>query len=120
MKNVLFTTFIFSLLFTACSKKESINSEAVQDIKPHYDTVAVDSFSNGAVSVDIARQIRMSSKQYKDSVKEVLRVQTEEKRIKQELEKENKKKVEEEKKKAGPDKKEKTEQSQPSNGTKAE
>jgi hypothetical protein len=48
---------------------------AEQDLKIHYDTTAVDSFSNGAVSVDIARKIRMSSPQYLDSVKQAKKLQ---------------------------------------------
>jgi regulator of replication initiation timing len=40
----------------------------------------------------------MSSQKYQDSVKEALRLQEEEKKLKEELEKENKKKAEDEKK----------------------
>ncbi|QIY91809.1 hypothetical protein [Chryseobacterium gallinarum] len=96
MKNLLSAAFIFGILFTACSKKESPGFGAEQDIKVHYDTTAIDSFSNGAVSVDVARKIRMSSPQYLDSVKQVQKRLEEEKK----LQEENKKKVEEEKKKA--------------------
>ncbi|RLJ31441.1 hypothetical protein CLU97_0859 [Chryseobacterium sp. 7] len=107
MKNLLSAIFIFILLFTACSKKESPGFGAEPEIRMKYDTTAVDSFSTGAVSVDIARKIRMSSPQYLDSVKEAKKLQEEENKIKAELEKENKTKQEEEKKKAEAEKKQK-------------
>ncbi|ATN07116.1 hypothetical protein EGY07_21280 [Chryseobacterium indologenes] len=107
MKNLLFAVFIFSVLFTACSKKESSGFAAEPEVKTHYDTTAIDSFSNGAVSVDIARKIRMSSPKYLDSVKQAKKAQEEEKKLKDELDKENKKKLEEEKKKAESEKKQK-------------
>ncbi|MBB4807352.1 regulator of replication initiation timing [Chryseobacterium defluvii] len=114
MKNGLFGGFIFSfLLMTACSKKETANADIVQDLKAHYDTAAIDSFSAGATSIDVVRQIRMSSQKYQDSLKEAARLEQEEKRIKEELEKENKKKQEEEKKK--PEEKKTTESSTPDN-----
>jgi hypothetical protein len=99
MKNLFFIAIIFSIFFISCSKREPIHVEADQDMKMHYDTTAIDSFSTGATSVDIVRQIRMSSQKYQDSLKEALKLEKEEKRIKEELEKENKKKLEEEKKK---------------------
>ncbi|WP_077413167.1 hypothetical protein [Chryseobacterium sp. JV274] len=111
MKNILSVIFIFTILLTACSKKESLGFAAEQDVKRNYDTIAVDSFSSGAVSVDIARKIRMSSPQYLDSVKQAKKLQEEESKLKAELEKENKAKQEEEKKKksvetpSGPDSK---------------
>lgn len=97
MKNVIFVTAILSVSIIACSKREPVSDNA-QELKQHYDTTAIDSFSPGATSVDIARQIRMSSQKYQDSLKEVLKLQQEEKRIQEELEKENKKKAEAEKK----------------------
>ncbi|MBK1894840.1 hypothetical protein [Chryseobacterium paridis] len=109
MKNLFFVAAIFSILFTSCSKKEPAHAEEDMDMKVHYDTIAIDSFSNGATSVDIVRQIRMSSQKYQDSLKEAIKIQKEEKRIKEELEKENKKKQEEEKKKKEKEDKEKTE-----------
>lgn len=98
MKNLFFVAAFFSILFTSCSKREPVQSDTDQDVKVQYDTTAIDSFSKGAISVDIARKIRMSSQKYQDSLKEALKLQKEEKRIKDELEKENKKKQEEEKK----------------------
>lgn len=120
MKNLLSAIFIFTLLFTACSKKESSGFGAEQDVKIHYDTVAVDSFSNGAVTVDIARKIKMSSPQYLDSIKQAKKALEEEKKIKAELEKENKKKEEEDKKKADAEKKKKPAEASPSTDTKTE
>ncbi|MGG7552121.1 hypothetical protein ACQ7CX_16035 [Chryseobacterium arthrosphaerae] len=107
MKNLLSAFFVFMILFIACSKKESPGFGAEQEVKMHYDTMAVDSFSNGAVSVDIARKIRMSSPQYLDSVKQAKKIEEEEKKLKAELEKENKAKLEEEKKKTEAEKKQK-------------
>lgn len=108
MKNILSAIFIFSILFTACSKKESPGFAAEQEVRMKYDTAAIDSFSTGAVSVDVARKIRMSSPQYLDSVKQAKKLQEEENKLKAELEKENKAKQEEEKKKAEAEKKQKT------------
>ncbi|UTX47250.1 hypothetical protein [Chryseobacterium sp. MA9] len=107
MKNILPAIFIFIIFLTACSKKESPGFAAEQEVKRNYDTVAVDSFSTGAVSVDIARKIRMSSPQYLDSVKQAKKLQEEENKLKAELEKENKAKQEEEKKKTEAEKKQK-------------
>jgi len=107
MKNLLSEFFVFMILFIACSKKESPGFGAEQEVKMHYDTMAVDSFSNGAVSVDIARKIRMSSPEYLDSVKQAKKIEEEEKKLKAELEKENKAKLEEEKKKTEAEKKQK-------------
>ncbi|WP_160139026.1 hypothetical protein [Chryseobacterium sp. c4a] len=120
MKNLLFAIFVFTLLCTACSKKDSPGFLAEQDVKIHYDTVAVDSFSNGAVTVDIARKIKMSSPQYLDSVKQAKKALEEEKKLKAELEKENKAKAEEEKKKADAEKKKKTAETPSSTETKTE
>ncbi|MFL9833951.1 hypothetical protein [Chryseobacterium terrae] len=102
MKNVIFACSILSLLMVACSKREPV-VDNVQEIKLKYDTTAIDSFSPGATSIDIVRQIRMSSQKYQDSLKEALKLQQEEKRITEELEKENKKKAEAEKKLKAPE-----------------
>ncbi|MDN3695665.1 hypothetical protein QWZ06_27270 [Chryseobacterium tructae] len=120
MKNLLSAIFVLILLFTACSKKDSPGFAAEQEMRMHYDTVAVDSFSNGAVTVDIARKIKMSSPQYLDSVKQAKKALEEEKKIKAELEKENKTKAEEEKKKADAEKKKKAAEAPPSTETKTE
>ncbi|WP_292010927.1 hypothetical protein [Chryseobacterium sp.] len=98
MKNILFAGLVSLLLILgACSKRKAVNMEE-PIVTLNYDTTAIDSFSPGAVSVDIARKIRESSPQYKDSVKQALKLQQEEKKLREELEKESKKKQEEEKK----------------------
>ena len=86
MKNFCFLLLLISIV--SCSKKKSQNtdSESVY-IEPKYDTIAIDSFSNGAVSVDIAQKIRTSSVKYQDSLKQVLLLQQEEKKIKEAQEK---------------------------------
>ncbi|WP_407403880.1 hypothetical protein [Chryseobacterium sp.] len=79
--------------FLACSKQEPVNFVAKDDTRATYDTTAIDSFSNGAISVDIARKIRMSSQVYQDSLLEVLKVEKEMARLKvEELEKNKKNK----------------------------
>lgn len=108
MKNLLSAVFIISLMLMACSKRETPGFGAEREVKMQYDTVAVDSFSAGATSVDIVRQIRMSSQNYQDSIKNAVKLQKEEEKLKKELETENKKKLEEEKKKTEAEKKQKT------------
>lgn len=98
MKKVLATGCISFVFLIACSKHEPADTDQAHAIQPHYDTTAIDSFSAGATSIDIVRQIRMSSQKYQDSVKEAIKLEQEEKRIEAELEKEDKKKQEEEKK----------------------
>ncbi|WP_144281325.1 hypothetical protein [Chryseobacterium echinoideorum] len=98
MKRIIFGLLFLGLLFIACSKNKPVAESSAEVLQPHYDTTAIDSFSEGAISVDVARQIRMTSQKYQDSLKEVLKIQQEEKRIKEELDKENKKKTEEENK----------------------
>ncbi len=120
MKNLLSAIFIFIILFTACSKKESPGFGAEQEVKVRYDTTAIDSFSTGAVSVDIARKIRMSSPQYIDSVKQAKKLLEEENKLKAELEKENKAKQEEEKKKVEAEKKQKASETSSAQDTKAQ
>jgi hypothetical protein len=98
MKNLFFAAFVFSAVALSCSKKEPADLYPADSPKADYDTTAIDSFSNGATSIDVAREIRRSSQKYQDSVKEALKLQEQEKKLKEELDKENKKKVEEEKK----------------------
>jgi hypothetical protein len=99
MKNLVLTVFVFSIVLTACSKKETAGFAVQEDVKVQYDTVAIDSFSNGAASMDVVRRIKMSSQAYQDSLKEAKKLQDQEKKLKEELEKDNKKKLEEENKK---------------------
>lgn len=100
MKNFLFVSICFLILTVSCSEKpETAGLNTVDESKVTYDTTAIDSFSPGATSVDVVRQIRMSSQRYQDSLKAAVKLQEQEKKISEELEKENKKKSEEEKKK---------------------
>ncbi|SDI49569.1 hypothetical protein SAMN05421846_108159 [Chryseobacterium taeanense] len=112
MKNLFFVFFVFTIAAVSCSKKEPQDFYPEENPKANYDTTAVDSFSSGATSVDVVRQIRMSSKKYRDSLKEVLKLQEQEKKIQQELEKENKIKAE--------DKKQNTAETTPKAGEKTE
>jgi hypothetical protein len=94
MKNV----FVFSLLLLiiSCGKKEDDKEVMVQEnsaIAP-YDTIAIDSFSTGAISANIALQIKISSQQYKDSLKDVLKkIEAEKLLKKEELEKDKATKI---------------------------
>lgn len=110
MKNI-FSAILLILIFSACSNKEPVSVDNSQDLKPDYDTTAIDSFSAGATSEAVIMKIKMSSQKYQDSIKEALKLKAEEKRITEELEKENKKKQEEEKKKANEEKQNKASES---------
>lgn len=92
------------VFFISCSKKKSennLNEETYVEIP--YDTMAIDSFSTGAISVDVAEQIRKSSVAYQDSIRkarisaEIAKKDLEEKQKMEKLEKE---KLDKEKKKA--------------------
>lgn len=101
MKN--FIAFSFFLLMISCGKKEVEKEVFIQEnskITP-YDTIAVDSFSTGAISVDVARKIMISSIAYQDSLKEVHKKMEAEKLLQKEKEEQGKatKKVEEDQKK---------------------
>ena len=94
MKNV----FVFSLLLLiiSCGQKETDKEVLVQEnsaIAP-YDTTAIDSFSTGATSANIALQIKISSRQYQDSLKDVLKkIEAEKLLKKEELEKDKATKI---------------------------
>ena len=94
MKNV----FVFSLLLLiiSCGQKETDKEFLVQEnsaIAP-YDTTAIDSFSTGATSANIALQIKISSQQYQDSLKDVLKkIEAEKLLKKEELEKDKATKI---------------------------
>jgi len=91
MKKILGILMIFAII--SCEKKAVVEDGfSKESIAPKYDTLAVDSFSTGATSVDVARKIRISSQKYQDSLKEI-RVNFEKEKIL--------KKSEEEKLKAG-------------------
>lgn len=90
--------FVFSLLLLiiSCGQKETDKEVLVQEnsaIAP-YDTTAIDSFSTGATSVNIALQIKISSQQYQDSLKDVLKkIEAEKLLKKEELEKDKATKI---------------------------
>lgn len=115
MKNAFVILSIF--FFFSCGKKDKnvdlIANEA--NTTPPYDTIAIDSFSAGATSVDVARKIRMSSIKYQDSLKENLKKLEVEKLAKKELEDKAKadKKLEDEKKKLEKEKKKETKPEEP-------
>lgn len=89
-------------LFSCSQKKSEDNLNEENYVEIAYDTTAIDSFSTGAISVDVAEQIRKSSVAYQDSIRkakiaaEIAKKDLEEK---QELEKLEKEKLEKEKKK---------------------
>lgn len=61
------------LILFSCGKKaakQGFVEEENSSVLP-YDTIAIDSFSQGAISVDIARKIKMSSLKFQDSLKQV-------------------------------------------------
>ena len=68
------TLIIITLLLLFSCGKESVEQRMVAEessvIAP-YDTIAIDSFSQGATSVDIARKIKMSSLKFQDSLKQL-------------------------------------------------
>lgn len=89
-------------LFSCSQKKSEDNLDEDHYVEIAYDTTAIDSFSTGAISVDVAEQIRKSSVAYQDSIRkakiaaEIAKKDLEEK---QKLEKLEKEKLEKEKKK---------------------
>ena len=62
------------LLYMAisCSEQPPEQQQTLQEetLPAPYDTVAVDSFSAGAASVDVVRKIKMASRRYQDSLQE--------------------------------------------------
>lgn len=92
------------LVFTACSKEpEAVTPEAeTVTAKAPYDTTAVDSFSAGAATRNIAQQIRRSSKTYQDSLRKIVLADMDQRRLQKEnREKEEAvKKLQEERRKA--------------------
>ena len=77
------TTLICILfLIFSCGKKSDKQLVVVEQNTsvPPYDTVAVDSFSVGATSVDIVRKIKMSSLKFQDSLKQI-KIKNEEERL---------------------------------------
>ena len=100
MKSIVILTFV--LLLVSCGEEAVKTAPAVQEntFAP-YDTTAVDSFSVGATSVDVARRIQISSLKYQDSVNKISVKLEEEKllnKVKEEKEQAEKKLAEEKKK----------------------
>ena len=108
MKNPIFFV-LFTVLFS-CGKDAVQIVPAEKEIATvPYDTTAIDSFSVGATSVDVARQIKISSLKYQDSLKKIA-VKVEEDRLLNKTQEEKEKldkKLAEEKKKQEKAKKEK-------------
>ena len=79
--NKLFLILILCLVVSCGEKipKQSFAIEENSGIIP-YDTIAIDSFSPGATSVDIVRKIKISSLKYQDSLKRV-KMQTDEEQL---------------------------------------
>lgn len=68
MRNLL---FLFIMIMFSCSDKTVVAQKVEREIStaPLYDTIPVDSFSVGAISIDIAAQIRRSTLGYQDSLR---------------------------------------------------
>ena len=121
MKNYIFIV-LFIILFS-CGK-EAVQTVPVEKeiVTVPYDTTAVDSFSVGATSVDVARRIKISSLKYQDSLKKIALKLEEEKllnKAKEEKEKaENK--LAEEKKKLDAEKAKKQKQNPPTENQSSE
>ena len=81
----IFCFFIFILF--SCSKKESKTPiERHRIVEYIYDTRAVDSFSPGATNINVARNIKIASKKYQDSLANQRKLE-EERKIQLEIEK---------------------------------
>lgn len=97
----------------SCSKNaKTEDSFSKESVAPKYDTVAIDSFSTGATSIDVARKIRISSQKFQDSLRDIRVKAEQEKILKKEADEKSKaeKTLEEAKKKAEDLKKEKNKQ----------
>lgn len=78
MKNLL----LFLLLYLMSCGKDTPQNQFLEPIASealNYDTIAIDSFSPGATSVDVAAEIRRASRLYQDSIQKAkdLKAQTE-------------------------------------------
>ena len=82
MKNVFF--LIIVLLLFSCGKNADNERVVLEENTsvPPYDTIAVDSLSPGATSVDIVRKIKIASQQFQDSLKLAKAKNEEEKLVK--------------------------------------
>ncbi len=84
----------------SCSKNTSEEEpeSAANFSRANYDTTAIDSFSVGAANIDVAQKIKMSSKEYLDSVAAVKKKLEEEQLANEAKAKEEKEKADQEKK----------------------
>ena len=80
MKNLILLNILFFLFSCGKNTQDDVVISSKESAIAPYDTIAKDSFSAGAISVDIARQIRMSSPQYQKKKKKK-RKKMEEERI---------------------------------------
>lgn len=101
MKNIFILTFV--LLLVSCGNESVKTAPAVQEktFTP-YDTTAVDSFSVGATSVDVARRIQISSLKYQDSINKIS-VKLEEEKLAEEKKKQESEKTKKEKQNVTPE-----------------
>ncbi|MEC5158705.1 hypothetical protein [Chryseobacterium sp. MP_3.2] len=112
----LFSFFLLLLMIISCGNDPSEEPVKLEEKSAMlmYDTVAIDSFSQGATSVDVARKIRISSQLYQDSLNAVQKKQKDELQLKKEGEEKVKsEKLLAEKKKKEEAEKIKKEKSQP-------
>ncbi|MCZ2084094.1 MULTISPECIES: hypothetical protein [unclassified Kaistella] len=105
MKNIITISILFFLI--SCGKESAKKRIIVEEKSsvPPYDTIAIDSFSQGATSVDIAAKIKMSSRKFQDSLRQI-KLKNEEERL---LKKATDEKLELEKKTAESQKKKEAE-----------
>ena len=80
MKNIITISILFFLI--SCGKESAKKRIIVEEKSsvPPYDTIAIDSFSQGATSVDIAAKIKMSSRKFQDSLRQI-KLKNEEERL---------------------------------------
>ena len=102
MKKFYFLSIISYLSIISCSKEENkeVDSTPHRIVEVRYDTTAIDSFGPGAQDINIVQNIKMASVAYRDSIAEVIRLEEERKRLKEDhLIKEELKKKEDQAKK---------------------
>ena len=71
MKNTLIILVL--ILLISCGDKTPNQGFTIVDesAAPPYDTIAIDSFSQGTTSMDVAAKIKRSSQKYQDSLRQV-------------------------------------------------
>lgn len=95
-----FAIVFCALILSSCSKKEDASAKFPNEgayVEVRYDTAAVDSFSTGASNVNIERNIKMTSKTYRDSLTQVLQQEKERKELVKQAEELTKKEAEKKK-----------------------